>query len=73
MLVSCVVRDTHSFIQLSIYQEVTPLQPLDELFCVVATYKLEGKVVQVAGPPFGTGAPFDGTVISAYNQGKIYI
>ena len=54
----------------SIYQEVTPLQPLDELFCNVATYKLEGKVVQVAGPPFGTGAPFDGTVISAYNQGN---
>jgi lipocalin len=40
-------------------QQLVPYQPAEELYCVTATYNLEGAQV-----PF-----FDGTVITVYNQG----
>jgi hypothetical protein len=40
-------------------QQVTPYQPVEDLYCVTATYNLEGAQV-----PF-----FDGTVVTVYNQG----
>ena len=52
-------------------QEASPQQPVENLNCLVATYNLSGKVVQVEErAPYGTGSPFDGTVISANESGQ---
>lgn len=44
-------------------QETNSYQSADELFCTAATYELEGR--QVMASP---GVPWDGLVISVYNQ-----
>jgi len=44
-------------------QETNSYQPADELFCTAATYELEGRQVDSA-----FGQPWDGLVISVYNQ-----